>query len=445
MERRLHQWFLTQRSRHIPISYEIIAAKAKQLYVQIYGKHNFVASRGWIANFRARHGVRSLKISGEVLSNNQAAIDPFLEKLETMIKNLNLTADQVYNADESALFWKLLPDRTMVGSHEKTAPGRKTSKERITFLLCTNGSGTHKLEPLVIGKAANPRAFKNAKIPVLYKSSSNAWMTSCIFKDWFHHHFIKEVKRFLITKNLPQRAVLIIDNASSHASEEDLNSKDANFIIMFLPPNCTALIQPLDQNAIRLTKLFYRKSLLAEIMSSDEKDVIKCLKNINIKDAVCFLYNAWQKVSAGVIKKCWKKILPYQGDNSQDEEYDSEDSMPLAELRQKLRSELEDVRNMFSSISEEQLTEGEIDEGINGDENLLPIEESCDGEANDAEVVEADVGSNKRGVKHGDAINGFNVCLEWAEENQVALQDILALRRLRESKNHKKRKTNYYF
>jgi hypothetical protein len=28
MERRLHQWFLTQRSRHIPISYEIIAAKA---------------------------------------------------------------------------------------------------------------------------------------------------------------------------------------------------------------------------------------------------------------------------------------------------------------------------------------------------------------------------------------------------------------------------------
>jgi hypothetical protein len=37
------------------------------------------------------------------------------------------------------------------------------------------------------------------------------------------------------------------------------------------------------------------------------------------------------------------------------------------------------------------------------------------------------------GVKHGDAINGFNVCLEWAEENQVALQDILALRRLRES------------
>jgi hypothetical protein len=132
-------------------------------------------------------------------------------------------------------------------------------------------------------------------------------MTSCIFKDWFHHHFIKEVKRFLITKNLPQRAVLIIDNASSHASEEDLNSKDANFIIMFLPPNCTALIQSLDQNAIRLTKLFYRKSLLAEIMSSDEKDVIKCLKNINIKDAVCFLYNAWQKVSAGVIKKCWKK------------------------------------------------------------------------------------------------------------------------------------------
>jgi hypothetical protein len=49
---------------------------------------------------------------------------------------------------------------------EKTAPGRKTEKQRITFLACTNSIGNHKVKPLVIGKAKTPRAFKN--LPVLW-------------------------------------------------------------------------------------------------------------------------------------------------------------------------------------------------------------------------------------------------------------------------------------
>jgi hypothetical protein len=51
-------------------------------------------------------------------------------------------------------------------SPEKTAPGRKTEKQRITFLACTNSIGNHKVKPLVIGKAKTPRAFKN--LPVLW-------------------------------------------------------------------------------------------------------------------------------------------------------------------------------------------------------------------------------------------------------------------------------------
>lgn len=67
-------------------------------------------------------------------------------------------------------------------SARKTAAGRKTIKERITFPARTNGNGSHILKPLVVGKARNPRAFKNKNLLwVLF--SKSAWMTSSIIKD----------------------------------------------------------------------------------------------------------------------------------------------------------------------------------------------------------------------------------------------------------------------
>jgi len=60
----------------------------------------------------------------------------------------------VFNADETALFYKCLPDRTMTFKNEK-CHGGKHSKERVTILLATNMSGTEKLKPLIIGKLKN--------------------------------------------------------------------------------------------------------------------------------------------------------------------------------------------------------------------------------------------------------------------------------------------------
>jgi hypothetical protein len=100
-------------------------------------------------------------------------IQPFLQTLKEKIKHLNVSISQIYKADEAALYWKLLPDKTVVRSAEKLAPGRK----RITFLVCVNGDGSHKLKPLIIGKATNLRSVKNVNLPVDYNFSKNIWMT----------------------------------------------------------------------------------------------------------------------------------------------------------------------------------------------------------------------------------------------------------------------------
>lgn len=96
---------------------------------------------------------------------------------------MKLTSEQLYNADESGLFYKMLPDKTYVAACEKTAPGRKIKKERITILMCANANGTNKIKPLVIGKAAKPRCFNEFDSPLEYDNSKNAWMTTHIFKN----------------------------------------------------------------------------------------------------------------------------------------------------------------------------------------------------------------------------------------------------------------------
>jgi hypothetical protein len=72
----------------------------------------------------------------------------------------NLVAkNQIYNADETGLFFRLLPDKTFEFKDVK-CHGGKQSKDRLTALVCANMSGTDKLPMFVIGKSQNPRFFQ---------------------------------------------------------------------------------------------------------------------------------------------------------------------------------------------------------------------------------------------------------------------------------------------
>lgn len=193
MEYSLYKWFLKQRENHVPVSGKVLKQRARLLNEKLKETENFVASDGWLQRFKTRYGIRLLSISGEKLSAQPQLVQPFKEKLMKTITELDLRMEQIYNADESGLYWKMLPEKTYAASFEKSAPGRKPEKQRITFLACTNANGSHKIKPLVIGKAKNPRSFKNVNIPVDYDCSKTAWMTSSIFLKWFHRCFVPQV------------------------------------------------------------------------------------------------------------------------------------------------------------------------------------------------------------------------------------------------------------
>lgn len=123
---------------------------------------------------------------------------------------------------------------------------------------------------LVVGKAQRPRVFLSVKkLPVHYAGQKSAWVIKAIFLDWLNVHFISEVKKYLSEKCLPLKALLLIDNAPAHPLK-DLQSIDKNFTVLYISPNCTALIQPMDQSVILNIKVTYKKQLRLQVFGQQE-------------------------------------------------------------------------------------------------------------------------------------------------------------------------------
>lgn len=60
-----------------------------------------------------------MKITGEVASADEEAAKRFPEKLIKIIEDGKYCPDQVFNADETGLFWKKMPTRTYISKAEK--------------------------------------------------------------------------------------------------------------------------------------------------------------------------------------------------------------------------------------------------------------------------------------------------------------------------------------
>jgi hypothetical protein len=98
----------------------------------------------------------------EALNGESAAVDETVveDYVSTTLPNFlrDYDSKDVFNMDETGLFYKLLPNRTLQFKGERCHGGKK-SKERLTVALTANMDGTEKLKPLVIYDASN--TFQN--------------------------------------------------------------------------------------------------------------------------------------------------------------------------------------------------------------------------------------------------------------------------------------------
>lgn len=222
------------------------------------------------------------------------------------------------------------------------------------------------------------------------------------------------MKKYLTEHHLPQKALLLLDNASCHS--KDLQSTDGTIVCMYFPPNVTALIQPMDQNVINLLKISYKKSFLEAIIASEETNIAKCIKSFNLRDAMHLLSSAWNQIASKSIEKCWTKIMPRES------EWDEEDNLPLSILGQQLRQQDADEFALARLLV--QITPG--NEFI-GNEEIRDWVEDAANENLDNENVSTDSDSDieeipepQKTISSGDALHKVNQLLDYLVKHEFS-------------------------
>ena len=152
---------------------------------------------------------------------------------------------------------------------------------------------------MVIEKSLNPRCFKHinkSALPVIYCANSKAWMRSDIFIEW-----LKYLDHYFRTKD--RKVLLLINNAGSHFNPKRLEKNDVNdddiindddeisetdseqesstrkqkkkvkpdinltkFELVYLPPNTTAHLQPMDAGIIHSFKAKYKQEFCKHLI-----------------------------------------------------------------------------------------------------------------------------------------------------------------------------------
>ncbi|GBB97722.1 hypothetical protein RclHR1_03050011 [Rhizophagus clarus] len=141
IEEVLTLWVLKALENGVDISDQVLHEKT-MIFASLYKIKNFKGSNGWIGRFKKRHNLSCYLKQGEAASALLEKLDEFREELQDLIREYSL--DNVFNCDETGLYWKMEPKRTI---SNKPVSGRKQSKDRVTILLCSNATGTEKLKP----------------------------------------------------------------------------------------------------------------------------------------------------------------------------------------------------------------------------------------------------------------------------------------------------------
>lgn len=105
-------WFRQMRARDFPVTGDMILLKAEFFNLALSGDPSWKPSAGFLRTFKNRYGIRSKQLSGEIASADVDAASEYVANYE--LENEGFDKECSYNADESSLAYRALPDKSLV-------------------------------------------------------------------------------------------------------------------------------------------------------------------------------------------------------------------------------------------------------------------------------------------------------------------------------------------
>ncbi|XP_026577824.1 tigger transposable element-derived protein 1-like isoform X2 [Pseudonaja textilis] len=398
MEKLLILWIEDRIQKRLPVSLLLIQNKARSIFSMLKEQTGeecteiFTASHGWFMRFQQRFHYQKTHPSGDAVRADEEAAKHFLQELDGIIAEGNYFAEQIFRVDETGLYWKRMPERTYIHREAQAMPGCKAFKDRVTLLLGGNVAG-FKLTPFLILKSDHACMFENISndtLPIYYRFDWKAWMTPVLFEDWFTNCFIPQVKEYCEHKGIPFKILLLLDKAPGHPPHPENLHPDVK--VVYLPPNPSALLQPVGMGMISAFKMYYLHAVFAKALAAVEYDrvtVREFWKNYNILHCIENIAIAWQDVSGKSMQEFWRKCLKrFVALASNFELFHRTPN--LDEINRKiltltrfldLEVDAEDVRNLVA------YTEGEL-----SNEDLIELKEELEAQ----KIVEEEVEKEER-------------------------------------------------
>ncbi|WBW75378.1 ARS-binding protein [Schizosaccharomyces osmophilus] len=290
LEKALYNWIQDSHLTRTKATNDILKAAATKLWGAIpeYRESSMPEfSNGWVEGFRRRYLERADEPSG-----GEYYID--VEQLgDSMVRIQDVASffpkENIFNVDETGLFWKLLPNQT---PSIENCGYAKRYKAKISIVMCANATGSEKLPLWVVGYAKQPRAFHSTgtypeNIGIHWRCSGKASMTLTIMEEWL---------RWFDSKMEGRKVLLVLDNSDVHRlAVESIRCSSHSFqntTIVFLPSNSTNVYQPFELGVFNAFKVLYRlqwtrywKAHLSNGLSPQSK--------INIVSATKWISSSW--------------------------------------------------------------------------------------------------------------------------------------------------------
>ena len=162
---------------------------------------------------------------------------PYGKWIENVLESLLQKYEpwDIYNADETSLFFKLLSDRTMSFDGEQLTGSKLTSsKDHLSLMLCASMTSTDKHKPVLVGKAVNPACLEKKGLSIVslgvnYYHNAKGRMTGAVFdlqlSEWNRELYKQKRKIALLFNNAPGLIVDDYDNIElgSYPQAQHLN------------------------------------------------------------------------------------------------------------------------------------------------------------------------------------------------------------------------------
>jgi hypothetical protein len=117
-EKALNLWLEDMNHKCVPIDSNVLQEKTLSLYTQLKppaeeghasDENEFKASKGWLKSFRNRFNLKNVQLTGESASADEEAAKAYPPQMKKITEENGYLPGQVFNADETGLFWKKCP------------------------------------------------------------------------------------------------------------------------------------------------------------------------------------------------------------------------------------------------------------------------------------------------------------------------------------------------